>query len=149
MEQCSGLAVGNDRLYIATEEHETGGDSYGQTNEIVAFDLATGKQTGQRADAGDDYEITPLRMDGGNVIAYKSPPYDKGGQIVSIDGGTFEQTVLLENPATKSVRDVEGRMLPTSAEILYAQGGLYMSKVYASDFSSGDKEYAVIAFGTG
>lgn len=149
MEQCSGLAVGNDRLYIATEEHETGGDSYGQTNEIVAFDLATGKQTGQRADAGDDYEITPLRMDGGNVIAYKSPPYDKGGQIVSIDGGTFEQTVLLENPATKSVRAVEGRMLPTSAEILYAQGGLYMSKVYASDFSSGDKEYAVIAFGTG
>ncbi|MEU5521256.1 PQQ-binding-like beta-propeller repeat protein [Streptomyces sp. NPDC047860] len=149
MEECSGLAVGNDRLYIATEEHETGGDSYGRTNEIVAFDLATGKQTGQRADAGEDYEITPLRMDGGNVIAYKRPPYDKGGQIVSIDGGTFKETVLLENPATQSVRDVEGRMLPSTAEILYSQGGLYMSKVYASDFSTGDKEYLVIAFGTG
>ncbi|MFF1273893.1 PQQ-binding-like beta-propeller repeat protein [Streptomyces marokkonensis] len=149
MENCTGLTVGNDRLYIATEEHEGSGDSYGQTNEVVAFDLATGKQTGQRADAGDDYEITPLRMDGGNVIAYKRPPYDKGGQIVSIDGGTFKQTVLLENPATESVRDVEGRMLPTSAELLYSQGGLYMSKVYASDFSTGDKEYLVIAFGTG
>lgn len=149
LEDCSALAVGNDRLYISTEEHEGSGESFSQTNEIVAFDLATGKQTGQRADAGDGYDLVPLRMDGGNVIAYKRPPYDKGGQIVSIDGGTFKQTVLLENPATEAVRDAETRMLPTSAEILYSQGGLYMSKVYASDFTTKDKEYLVVAFGTG
>ncbi|MFC7993287.1 PQQ-binding-like beta-propeller repeat protein [Streptomyces pilosus] len=149
LEDCSALAVGNDRLYIATEEHEGGGESYVQTNEIVAFDLTTGKQTGQRADAGDGYDLVPLRMDGGNVIAYKRPPYDKGGQIVSIDGGTFKQTVLMENPATDAVRSVETRMSPTSAEILYSQGGLYMSKVFASDFTTKDKEYLVIAFGTG
>ncbi|MFH8975831.1 PQQ-binding-like beta-propeller repeat protein [Streptomyces sp. NPDC017890] len=150
VEHCSGLAVGNDRLYIPTEEHEAGGgESYSQTNEVVAFDLATGKQTGQRADAGVDYTITPLRMDGGNVIAYKRPPYDKGGQIVSIDGGTFKQTKLLENPATEAVRDVETSMSPEYAEILYAQGHLYMSEVYASEpLSPDDKEYLVIAFGT-
>ncbi len=73
IEHCSGLAVGNDRLYIPTEEHEGSGESYSRTNEVVAFDLATGKQTGQRADAGDGYTITPLRMDGGNAIAYKRP----------------------------------------------------------------------------
>ncbi|GAA4961901.1 hypothetical protein GCM10023238_31420 [Streptomyces heliomycini] len=101
LEKCTGLAVGGDRLYIATEEHEGGGKSYVQTNEVVAFDLATGKQTGQRADAGDGYTITPLRMDGGNVLAYKRPPYDKGGQIVSIDGGTFKQTTLMENRRRK------------------------------------------------
>ncbi|MBT3152813.1 PQQ-binding-like beta-propeller repeat protein [Streptomyces sp. CHD11] len=149
LEDCSALVVGNDRLYISTEEHEGDGESYVRTNEIVAFDLATGKQTGQRADAGDGYDLVPLRMDGGNVIAYKRPPYDKGGQIVSIDGGTFKQTVLLENPATEAVRDAETRMLPTSAEILFSQGGLYMSKVYASDFTTQDKEYLVVAFGTG
>ncbi|MEU7469372.1 PQQ-binding-like beta-propeller repeat protein [Streptomyces sp. NPDC044984] len=150
LEKCSGLAVGEDRLYIATEEHEGGGESYSQTNEVVAFDLATGKQTGQRADAGDGYTITPLRMDGGNILAYKRPPYDKGGQIVSIDGGTFKQTTLMENPATEAVRDVETRMSPEYAEILFSQGGLYMSGAYASDFSSasGEKEYLVIAFGT-
>ncbi|GGW66681.1 outer membrane protein assembly factor BamB family protein [Streptomyces griseoloalbus] len=148
IEKCSGLAVGNDRLYIPTEEHEGEGE-YSQTNEIVAFDLSTGKQTGQRADAGDGYQLTPLRMDGGNVLAYKRPPYDKGGQIVSIDGGTFQQTTLMENPATEAVRDVETRMLPDYAEILFSQGSLYMSGVYASDFSSSDKEYLVIAFGTG
>ncbi|MEQ8147298.1 PQQ-binding-like beta-propeller repeat protein [Streptomyces sp. OP7] len=148
VESCTGVTVGNDRLYIATEEHDTGGESYGQTNEVVAFDLATGKQTGQRADAGDDYEIYPLRMDGGNVIAYKRPPYDKGGQVVSIDGGSFKQTVLMENPSTEAVRDVESRMSPDYSEVLYGQGGLYMSSVFASDYASRDKEYSVIAFGT-
>ncbi|GAA2546658.1 MULTISPECIES: PQQ-binding-like beta-propeller repeat protein [Streptomyces] len=148
IEQCSGLAVGNDRLYIPTEEHENTGE-YGETNEVVTFDLATGKQTGQRADAGDGYTITPLRMDGGNVLAYKRGPYDKGGQVVSIDGGTFKQTTLMENPATESVREVERSMLPEYAEILFSQGRLYMSSVFASDFSGSDKEYLAIAFGTG
>ncbi|CAL9486532.1 hypothetical protein SUDANB15_03131 [Streptomyces sp. enrichment culture] len=148
LENCSGLAVGGDRLYIATEEHEGTGE-YSRTNEIVTFDLSTGKQTGQRADAGEDYTITPLRMDGGNVLAYKRGPYDKGGQVVSIDGGSFKQTKLMENPATESVRDAERRLLPDSAEILFSQGRLYMSDVYASDFSTSEEQYLVLAFGTG
>ncbi|MFI2412822.1 PQQ-binding-like beta-propeller repeat protein [Streptomyces sp. NPDC018947] len=149
VEDCHGLAVGNDKLYIPTEEHEGGGKSYSRTNEVVALDLATGKQTGQRADAGEGYTITPLRMDGGNVIAYKRPPYDKGGQIVSIDGGTFKQTTLLENPATEAVSDVETSMSPEYSELIYAQGRLYMSEVYASSLSSStDEEYLAVAFGT-
>ncbi|MFC7894676.1 PQQ-binding-like beta-propeller repeat protein [Streptomyces sp. NPDC057381] len=149
VEDCRGLAVGNNRLYIATEEHESGGESYSRTNEVVAFDLTSGKQTGERADAGDGYTITPLRMDGGNVIAYKRPPYDKGGQVVSIDGGTFKQTTLMENPATEAVRNVEARMSPDYSEVRYSQGHLYMSQVYASAPSSADdKEYLAIAFGT-
>ncbi|MFI8534108.1 PQQ-binding-like beta-propeller repeat protein [Streptomyces aquilus] len=148
-EYCFQIAVGNDRVYVPTEAHQGAGSGYSRTNEIVAFDLATGKQTGQRADAGDGYTISPLRMDGGNLIAYKSPPYNKGGQIVSIDGGTFKETKLLENPATKPVRDVETSMLPDSAEYIYHDGRLFMSEVYASDFgsSTGEKEYLAIAFG--
>jgi outer membrane protein assembly factor BamB len=151
VEYCTELAVGNDRLYVPTEQHDGSGDSYSQTNEIVAFDLATGKQTGQRADAGDGYTITPLRMDGSNVIAYKSPPYNKGGQIVSIDGTSFKETKLLENPSTETVRSTETTFLPDYAEILFSEGHLYMSAVYAdkaSSSSTGDKDLA-IAFGTG
>ncbi|MFF7984672.1 PQQ-binding-like beta-propeller repeat protein [Streptomyces sp. NPDC007901] len=150
VEKCTGLAVGNDRLYLATEEHDGDGD-FAKTNEIVAFDLATGKQTGQRADAGDNYTITPLRMDGPNVIAYKSPPYDKGGQIVSIDGGSFKETKLLENPATEAVKAVETSMSPEYAEVLYSQGHLYMSAEYAHTAgpSSSGKSYLVVAFGAG
>ncbi|WP_405948512.1 PQQ-binding-like beta-propeller repeat protein [Streptomyces prunicolor] len=150
VEYCTELAVGNDRLYVPTEEHDGSGDSYSQTNEIVAFDLATGKQTGQRADAGEGYTITPLRMDGTNVIAYKAPPYNKGGQIVSIDGSSFKETKLLENPSTETVRSAETTFLPDYAEILYGEGHLYMSSVYAdkaSSSSTADKDLA-IAFGT-
>ncbi|MDF3301670.1 outer membrane protein assembly factor BamB family protein [Streptomyces tropicalis] len=149
IEYCTGLAVGTDKLYVPTEEHD-GTGQYSKTNEVVAFDLATGRQTGQRADAGDGYTITPLRMDGGNVIAYKRPPYDKGGQIVSIDGSSFKETKLLENPATEAVRDAETSMSPDYAEILYSQGRLYMSAVFAhKSTSSFGKEYLLVAFGTG
>ncbi|MGW7236907.1 outer membrane protein assembly factor BamB family protein [Streptomyces sp. NPDC054804] len=150
VEKCQGVVVGNDRLYLATEEHDGSGE-LAKTNEIVAFDLATGKQTGQRADAGDNYTITPLRMDGPNVIAYKSPPYDKGGQVVSIDGGSFKETKLLENPATAADRAVETAMSPAYAEVLYSQGHLYLSAVYAhaAGSSVSAKEYLVTAFGAG
>jgi hypothetical protein len=148
IEACSGIAVGNDRLYIPTEEHD-GTGKYSRTNDIVAFDLATGKQTGQRADAGDGYTITPLRMDGADLLAYKRPPYDKGGQIVSIDGGSFKETKLLENPSTESVRDAEAAMSPEYSEILYSRGHLYMAGVYADKpSSSGGKEYLALAFAT-
>ncbi|MEU6556106.1 PQQ-binding-like beta-propeller repeat protein [Streptomyces sp. NPDC046915] len=149
VEYCKELVVGNDTLYVPTEEHD-GTGQYSRTNEIVAFNLGTGKQTGQRADAGDGYTITPLRMDGGNLLAYKRPPYDKGGQIVSVAGGSFKETKLLENPATESVRDAETNMLPEYAEILYSQGHLYMSAIYADDKSgsSSSEEDLVVAFGT-
>ncbi|MCD7441573.1 PQQ-binding-like beta-propeller repeat protein [Streptomyces lincolnensis] len=149
VEECHQVAVGNDRLYISTEEHD-GSGKFSQTNEIVALDLATGKQTGQRADAGEDYTIMPLRMDGTNIIAYKRPPYDKGGQIVSIDGSTFKETKLLENPATESVRDAETGFSPDYSELLYSQGHLYMSAIFASDLgsSSDEEEYLALAFGT-
>ncbi|MEW2046499.1 PQQ-binding-like beta-propeller repeat protein [Streptomyces sp. NPDC005476] len=149
IEACTGLAVGNGRIYVPTEEHD-GTGQYSRTNEVVAFDLATGKQTGQRADAGDGYTIYPLRMDGTNLIAYKRPPYDKGGQVVSIAGGSFKATTLLQNPSTESVRDLETSLSPEYSEVLYSQGHLYMSEVYADDGgTSGDPQYLAVAYGAG
>jgi hypothetical protein len=132
VESCIKLAVGNDRLYLPTEEHEGGAEPGGRTNEIVSFDLATGKATADRADAGDRYTMSPLRMDGGNVIAYKRPPYDKGGQIVSIDAGTFKQTLLMENPSAEAVRDLETGFTPDYSEILYTGGRMFVSAVLMS-----------------
>ncbi|MER6674882.1 outer membrane protein assembly factor BamB family protein [Streptomyces sp. NPDC000983] len=147
VEECRQLAVGEDRLYLPTEKHD-GKAEYSDTNEIVSFDLATGKETGQRADAGDNYEFVPLRMDGPNLIAYKRGPYDKGGQVVSLDGGSFKETKLMENPSTEKVMRVERSMLPDYAEILYSQGRLFMSDVFASELgSTGEEEYLVIGFG--
>ncbi|MGW5326266.1 outer membrane protein assembly factor BamB family protein [Streptomyces sp. NPDC004014] len=146
VEDCREVVAGDGRLYVPTEEHDGSGD-YSKTNEIVVFDLATGKQTGQRAEAGDGYTLSPLRMDGGNLIAYKHPPYDQGGQVVTIGGPSFKATTLLENPSAESVRRAETTMLPEYAEILYGQGRLYMSAVYAHKSTYG-KEYLLLAFGS-
>ncbi|MCC5480060.1 outer membrane protein assembly factor BamB family protein [Streptomyces barringtoniae] len=147
IEDCKEIVVGGGKLYLATAEHDGNGE-YSRTNEIVSFDLNTGKPTGQRAEAGDGYTLSPLRMDGSNLLAYKRPPYDKGGQVVSIDGGSFKQSKLLENPATQSVRQAETSMMPDYAEILFGHGRLYMSDVFASKKGdSYDKKYLVVAFG--
>ncbi|MEV0845350.1 PQQ-binding-like beta-propeller repeat protein [Streptomyces sp. NPDC049954] len=147
--ECTGLAVVGDRLYIPTEEHEGGGDSLSETNEIVSFDLGTGKLTGQRASAGEGYIITPLRSDGPNVIAYKRPPYDKGGQVVSLSGPDLKETVLLHNPDTEAVREAESRFSPRYSEILFDKGRLYMSQVFAdeADEDSGTNRHLVMGFG--
>ncbi|WP_415952756.1 PQQ-binding-like beta-propeller repeat protein [Streptomyces sp. KLOTTS4A1] len=147
VEPCRQMAVGNDRLYLATREHE-GGSKSSRTNEIIAYDLTTGKPTGQKADAGDRYSIFPLRMDGENIIAYKHPPYDKGGQVVSIDGKSFKQTVFLENPADESVRDAETSFSTLHAEYLYGNGRLFIADVYASrSRSTTRKDYLIVALG--
>lgn len=131
VESCSQLAVGNNRIYVPTEAHEGTGE-YGDTNEIVSFDLTTGKPTSDRADAGERYTMFPIRMDGGNIIAYREPPYDKGGQVVSIDGATFKQTVLMENPSDRSVRDAETSFTPDYSEFLYNEGHLYLASTMVS-----------------
>ncbi|MYZ40052.1 MULTISPECIES: PQQ-binding-like beta-propeller repeat protein [unclassified Streptomyces] len=150
VESCQKLVVGNGRLYLPTEGHEGGGE-YGDTNEIVSFDLTTGKGTSDRADAGDRYTMFPLRMDGGNIIAYKVPPYDKGGQIISIDGGTFKETVLMENPADKAVRDAETSFSADYAEILYGDGRMFLSETMLSKPSNSsldDTSYLAVSFTT-
>lgn len=146
VENCTKIVVGNDRVYLPTADHDGAGE-YGETNEIVSYDLATGKPTSDRADAGDRYTMFPLRMDGGNVIAYKWPPYDKGGQIVSIDGATFKQTVLMENPGDRSVRESETAFSSDAAEYRFANGRFYVGASLMSKSSYG-KKYLAVAFST-
>ncbi|MFG3202625.1 PQQ-binding-like beta-propeller repeat protein [Streptomyces sp. NPDC048192] len=149
-EDCHEIVVGNGKLYLPTAEHDSS-SGYGQTNSIVAFDLTTGKPTGQRADAGDDSTIVPLRMDGSNLLAYKPPTYNGGGQVVSIDGGSFKETKLLVTPSERKVREAESNFLPDSHEYLFHDGRLYMGQIFAAHKGSSSigEDDLVLAFGTG
>ncbi|ATL28363.1 PQQ-binding-like beta-propeller repeat protein [Streptomyces formicae] len=143
---CSSIAVGNDRLYVPTRPHDAGGDSYGQTNEIVSFSLATGKPTSDRADAGES-EIFPIRMDGPNVLAYKSHGYKRGAQVVSLDGKTMKETKLLQTPGSEAVTSAISGMVPQSNELLYGNGHLFLGKkLLSKPFSKDEKEYMAIGF---
>jgi hypothetical protein len=144
---CKGITVGNDMLYVPTKDHD-GTSKYSRTNEIVSFSLATGKTTGDRVDAGDEYSLFPIRMDGPDVIAYKDGPYDKGVQVVSIDGSSLKVTKLLETPASEKVLRMISSMVPVLSELLYTDGRLFMgrqlvSKPYAAD----EREYTALGFG--
>ena len=145
---CRAIAVGNDRLYVPTKQHE-GAEQYSRVNEIVSFSLATGKSTSDRADAGEGYEIFPIRMDGGNILAYKNGPYDKGSQVVSIDGKTFKETKLLETPAEAGVRSAISSIVPEAARSCGTPSGrLFMAQeLISAPYSADDKEYAAIGFG--
>ncbi|OKK16732.1 hypothetical protein AMK16_23730 [Streptomyces sp. CB00455] len=148
VEKCSGMLVGNGKLYLPSYEHQGADSGGGRTNELLSFDLETGKQTTDRADAGERYTIFPLRMDGSNIIAYKEPPYDKGGQIVSIDGKTMKETLLMENPADKATQRVETAFSPEYSEYRYHNGKLFISRTNVRKPSSdrGDPEYLFVSF---
>ncbi|MBW5486652.1 PQQ-binding-like beta-propeller repeat protein [Streptomyces bambusae] len=145
VERCSSIVVGNGKVYLPSIEHQ-GSSASGRTNELLSFDLNTGKQTTDRADAGERYTMFPLRMDGSNIIAYKRPPYDKGGQVVSIDGATMKETVLMENPADKDIRRAESGFSPEYSEYRYHNGRLFFSEKLISKSSSGDPKYLFVSF---
>ncbi|MFJ2738686.1 PQQ-binding-like beta-propeller repeat protein [Streptomyces sp. NPDC087440] len=127
VEGCHGVVVGNGRIYLPTEEHPVGTEKFVRTNEIVSFDLARGKPTSDRADAGVRHEMFPLRMDGGNLIAYREPVFGEGSrQIVSIGGDAFTPVTLLENRVWGSEQEKECSF-SHEADIRYTKGRMFMS----------------------
>ncbi|WP_197287523.1 outer membrane protein assembly factor BamB family protein [Streptomyces apocyni] len=149
VERCVAMTVGNGKLYVATTQH-SGNSESGQTNEIVGFDLKTGKLSGPKADAGERGKIYPLQMDGSNVIAYRTPSYEKGGQVVSLDSRTMKETLLLENPAEGSVRQAETsfNFPDEGTEFRYGNGRLFISDDRMSDTETlpGREDYLAIGF---
>ncbi|MER5761425.1 hypothetical protein [Streptomyces sp. NPDC002082] len=151
VEDCTNMVVGNGKLYLPSDEHKGTTTDYGRTNEIVSFDLETGKLTTDRADAGERYTIYPMRMDGSNLIAYKVPPYDGGGQVVSIDGKSMKETVLMQNPANKESQRAESQFLPESGEFRYGNGKLFIARnaVMSKSTVATDPYYSFVSFTTG
>ncbi|NEA41682.1 PQQ-binding-like beta-propeller repeat protein [Streptomyces sp. SID11385] len=125
---CGNFAVGGDRLYVPTEEHQGKREGYSTTNEIVAFDLATGKLTGQRLDAGEDWELRPLRMDGPRLLAYRTGPYDQGSEVVSVDTRTMKSQVLLKTPDDERSGNTVHKFLHDFSEIVFGDGRLYLGQ---------------------
>ena len=98
VDACYGMAVDQNTVYLSTAEH-SGQTDYGRTNEVMAFDFNTGRPK-WKSPAGEKRSIVPFKMQGSNLLAYKLPSYDSGGQIVSIDPKKGKQTKLLEMPVS-------------------------------------------------
>ncbi|MFF8510896.1 PQQ-binding-like beta-propeller repeat protein [Streptomyces sp. NPDC015492] len=93
LQGCTGVAADANTFYMATETQ------YGNPNEVVAFDLKNGKEK-WRSKAPGEQTMTPLRMEGGQVLAYVEPAYDKGGAVATIAPTGGAPKILLQHPAS-------------------------------------------------
>ncbi|MFJ1750078.1 PQQ-binding-like beta-propeller repeat protein [Streptomyces sp. NPDC088116] len=140
-EGCIGVVAGASTLYMSTS-YEEGSDSH--ANAIVAFDLATGKLK-WRATSPDDRMMTPVRMEGGNLLAYLAPWNDKAGGVVTIAPTGGAPRTLLRHPA--STAKIETYVF--SQKYAYVDGRFYVSagSVGASDDTAEKKLKTMIVFG--
>ncbi|MEU7041360.1 hypothetical protein AB0A77_09895 [Streptomyces varsoviensis] len=148
VEGCVKLAVSKDTLYLPTKEHTSGKSTVsGEVNEVVGFDLASGRSKG-KAEGTAGSLLLPLSMgEDGHVIAYQLPTYQSGGSVVRIDPATYGKDVLLRNPA--ATHEAENALSPDYQEGLYAQGRLFLGNHYADKprSSHSGKTYTLLIFG--
>ncbi|UIX33463.1 outer membrane protein assembly factor BamB family protein [Streptomyces sp. GQFP] len=136
LQGCQGVATDAQTLYLPTEA-TTG------ANEIVAIDLATGKQK-WRAKSPADETMLPIKVEGAQLIAYVEPSYDTGGQVVSIPltGSGHTPVKLLQNPA--SAADVENGFYSKAYD--WVDGRFYLSSTRLSGKDE-LKEKLMLAYG--
>ncbi|WP_069174549.1 outer membrane protein assembly factor BamB family protein [Streptomyces griseus] len=140
LEGCTGVAADANTFYMMTEDDTSG---TGRTNKVIAFDLNTGKPKWKAA-APAERTMKPLRMEGGNVLVYLEPSYDKGGAIATIapTGGAPE--VLLQHP--DSTTRIENFF---SAKTVYEGGRSFIisTRVSASNDEEEKEQATMMAFG--
>lgn len=95
LQGCTGVAADANTFYMATET------AYGTPNEVIAFDLNTGKPK-WRSKAPGEQQMTPLRMEGSEVLTYIEPRYDAGGAVATLAPTGGAPKVLLQHQAAVS-----------------------------------------------
>ncbi len=89
--------------------------------------------------------MKPLRMEGGNVLVYVEPTYDKGGAVATIAPTGGAPKVLLQHPA--STAQIENSFF--SAQLAYADGRFFIAngRVSASNDAEEKETKTMMAFG--
>ncbi|MFG2650464.1 PQQ-binding-like beta-propeller repeat protein [Streptomyces sp. NPDC048436] len=126
VQDCRGITAGNGKLYVPTEQRDEA-DGISSTNDIVVFSLATGKMTGEKVEAGDNSPIFPIRMDGGNILVYKSSPVT---QVVSLDGRTLKKEKVLLDATTRP-----STLSPLRSELVFTHNKLFLSSDLLAQYS--------------
>ncbi|MFE1851937.1 PQQ-binding-like beta-propeller repeat protein [Streptomyces sp. NPDC002387] len=136
LQGCTGAVADATTLYLPTE-------SKSGPNEVVAFNLDTGKEK-WRVKSPADETMLPLKTDGTRLIAYVEPSYSAGGQVVSIptSGGGHGVSRLLQNPS--GAAQVESGFYAKAVD--YVDGRFYISTTRLSGTNQ-SKEKLMLAYG--
>ncbi|MGS2589718.1 outer membrane protein assembly factor BamB family protein [Streptomyces hebeiensis] len=130
LEGCTGVAADANTFYMSTEPDESGSSA---TNEVVAFNLDTGKAK-WRSKAPEGREMEPMGMEDGKVLVYMSASYNEGGSVATIAPTGGAPKVIQRHPAATS--EIESSFY--SPKMLYADGRFYLASGRVS--ASSDEE---------
>ncbi|WP_030156565.1 PQQ-binding-like beta-propeller repeat protein [Streptomyces sp. NRRL S-244] len=135
VEVCSHTAVDGNTLYLPTVAES------GKANEVVAFDLDTGKAK-WRTPAGEGRTLTPLGAANGQLVAYRKAKGDQGGEVVSIPAAGGTPTALLRNPSGAAAPIERGFYNPLTD---YVDGRFFIGVTMLS--AKGTDEKLLMVFG--
>ncbi|MFJ2596194.1 outer membrane protein assembly factor BamB family protein [Streptomyces erythrochromogenes] len=117
LQGCATAVVDAGTLYLPTKV------GLGKANEIVAFDLNTGKAK-WRVPAGEGRTLEPLKAANGQLIAYRKAEPNQGGEVVSIPADGSTPAALLRHPSGPSA-PIESSFY--SPDVDYADGRFFIS----------------------
>ncbi|MCX4823682.1 PQQ-binding-like beta-propeller repeat protein [Streptomyces sp. NBC_01142] len=139
LEGCTGVAADAGTFYMSTEPA-----TVRSPNHVVAFSLDTGKEKWRSASGGET-GMTPLGMEGGNVLVYKGASYDKGGEVATIAPTGGAPKTLLKHPV--STAEIENSFY--SPKMAYAEGRFFLAsgRVSASNDAEEKETKTMLAFG--
>ncbi|MGW3325896.1 outer membrane protein assembly factor BamB family protein [Streptomyces virginiae] len=132
---CPSAVVDGNTLYLPTAAGS------GKTNEIVAFDLATGKDK-WRVPAGDKRTLTPLKAVDGRLIAYRKAGEEQGGEVLSIPAAGGTPTAVLRHPSGPAAPIERTFTLP---KLDYVDGRFFISSTHLR--AQGQDEKLLMVFG--
>ncbi|MFD0380432.1 PQQ-binding-like beta-propeller repeat protein [Streptomyces sp. NPDC127112] len=135
LQACGDSAVDGDTLYLTTDAKGGG------NNEIVAFDLGTGKAKWRQA-AGDKRSLRPLKAANGQLTAYRTGALDEPGEIVSFPVAGGAPKTLLRLPSGPAAK-IEGSFLFSRSS--FEDGRFFLSVTNLN--GDGTDEKLLMAFG--
>ncbi|MET9692737.1 PQQ-binding-like beta-propeller repeat protein [Streptomyces sp. NPDC006514] len=132
---CPSAVVDGNTLYLPTAA------GTGKANEIVAFDLTTGKDK-WRVPAGGTRTLTPLKAVNGQLVAYRKAEEDQGGEVLSIPAAGGTPTALLRHPSGTAAPIERTFTLP---KLDYVDGRFIISSTHLR--AQGQDEKLLMVFG--
>ncbi|MGW7520342.1 outer membrane protein assembly factor BamB family protein [Streptomyces sp. NPDC054796] len=128
---CTDVVVGDGAVYVPGETHSSHGDGSATVNEVIAYDLETGKVKWS-GEPEDKRELAPVATLDGDLIAYETATQEKGGALLRFDGETGERSVYERHPVATSER--ESDMADDAVPLLH-QGMFFLAaeEIYGRD----------------
>ncbi|MGR8010077.1 outer membrane protein assembly factor BamB family protein [Streptomyces hypolithicus] len=139
LEGCTGVAADENTFYMATADKTSG---LKRTNEVVAFNLDTGKPKWRTA--AEEGTITPIGMEGGEVLVHTPASYEQGSRLATIAPSGGKPKTLLQN--STAAGEIERDFF--NATVAYEGGQLYLvnDRISAANDEEEKEKAAIMAF---